>query len=185
HDGAIDEGALPPRGQHAERDGDADADDHREQRQRDRRLRTLADQRRHRQARIDRGTEIAAYDAAEPDRDLRGERLVEPELGADLRDVLGRRVVARDDDRRVAGCNVQQREDRDGHHAHDGNGGHQSARDLRQHDQVIETFQNTGAGNWSTPLTDLRYAVGSTHWPNGTYSTSSYAIFWISSASCF
>src|SRR5262249_1990571 len=139
----------------------------------------------HRQSRVDRRAEIAAHDTAEPDRDLRMERLVEPELGPDLRDVVRRRVVAGDDDGGIARRDVQEREGRDGHDVHDGNGGPQSAGKLREHDQAIATFQKTGAGNWSTPLTDLRYAVGRTHWPNGTYSTSSYAIFWISSASCF
>src|SRR5207244_12749043 len=133
----------------------------------DRRLRPLADQRGHRQAGIDGRPQVAAHDTAEPDADLGDERLVEAELGADLRDVLGRRVVAGDDDGGIAWRDVQQREDGDGHHPHHGDGGHQPANDLRNHGQAIDTFQNSGAGTGSTPLTDLRYAGGSTPWRAG------------------
>ena len=41
------------------------------------------------------------------------QRLVEPQLGADLGDVLGGGEIAGDDRRRIAGGEVQQREDED------------------------------------------------------------------------
>ena len=67
--------------------------------------------------------------------DLGVERLVEAELGADARDVVAGRVVAGDDDGRIARRDVQEREDRDGHHAHDGDGGQQAPQDLGEHSQ--------------------------------------------------
>src|SRR5438046_10130841 len=69
------------------------------------------------------------------------------------------------------------------HDPHDGDGGHQSPPDLADH--AMETLQKTGAGNCRKPCMLLRNAVGETHWPNGTYITSSRATFWISSAICF
>ena len=53
---------------------------------------------------------------ADPGEELDQQRLVEPQLGADLRYVFGRRQVTGDDRRRVARSEVQKREDKHGDH---------------------------------------------------------------------
>ena len=69
----------------------------------------------------DRVAEVAAQQLADPGEELDQQRLVEPQLGADLRDILGGGEIAGDDRGRIAGRQMQQREDehRDDHdHRH-------------------------------------------------------------------
>ena len=70
---------------------------------------------------------------ADPDEELREDRLVEPEPLADVGDLLGVGVVAGDDGRRIAGRQAQheEHEHRDDHHHRDGRG--QPAQDVAEH----------------------------------------------------
>ena len=61
----------------------------------------------------DRVAEVAAQQLADPRGELNEERLVEPQLGADLRDILGGGEIAGDDRRRIARGQMQEREDED------------------------------------------------------------------------
>ena len=104
------------------------------------------------------------------------QRPVEAEARADLLDVPGAGVVARDDRGGVARREAQQAEDDQRHHPHDGDGGRQPPDEEREAaplDYSTETFQYKLAGKVSTPFTFLRYAVGCVNWPHGTYGTSS------------
>ena len=74
---------------------------------------------------IARLPEIAAHETPVPADELGVQRLLEPERAADLRDVIRRRVGARDDRRRIAGRQMDQHEV-DHHHAqHQRHGLHQ------------------------------------------------------------
>ncbi len=114
HHAAVDPRADAPRRDHAQRHRQHDGDDERHHGQRERRLQPLADQLRNRVRGEDRVAEIAAQQLPDPGEELDQQRLVEPQLGADLRDVLGRREIAGDDRGRIAGREMQQREDEHG-----------------------------------------------------------------------
>ena len=72
--------------------------------------------------------EIAAQQLADPGEELDQQRLVESQLGADLRDIFGRGEIAGDDRGRIAGREMQQREDEHGDD-HDHRHGRQQAAD--------------------------------------------------------
>jgi hypothetical protein len=73
----------------------------------------LRDQRRDVDAEIERLPEVAGEYLAEPDRELRRDRLVEPEARSDLRDLLRVRGIAGEDRRRIPGREPQQQENED------------------------------------------------------------------------
>ena len=72
-------------------------------------------------------------DIAEPDDELREERLVEPEPVADQRDLLGVGVVAGDDRRRIARRQAQHQEHEDRDDQHHRHGREQAAQDVAEH----------------------------------------------------
>ena len=97
HDPAemVDPGALLHRRQHAQRNGDDDGQDQGEQRELGRGRQAGGDLGHHRLAGGERVAEIAVQQIADIGDELLGQRLVEAELGADLRDRLRARGQAR------------------------------------------------------------------------------------------
>src|SRR5439155_13151513 len=67
-----------------------------------------------------RHPEVAADDLADIDAVLLPERAVEPEVGADLRHLLGRRALAEHGERRVPRNQMNETEDEDGDAEEDG-----------------------------------------------------------------
>ena len=133
HHEAVDQRAVAVGGQHAERHGEADGDDQGADRQRQRRLDALGDQLGHGLLEEEALAEIALQDVADPDGELRPDRLVEPELGADVGDLVGGGVVAGDHRRRIARRQPQHEEDEDRHHRKNGDDGDQAAGDEVEH----------------------------------------------------
>src|SRR5262245_44282790 len=99
----IDPGIGAPGRDHADRHGEQDHDDGRGDGQGYRRLHALGEEVHHRLVGKDRNAEIAAGETAEPDGKLLIERAIETELAANLRDLLWRGMVARDQGGGVAG----------------------------------------------------------------------------------
>src|SRR6185295_12246653 len=127
----------------------------------------------------ERFAEIAGHHMAEPDEELRDDRLIEPELLPDVDDVLRGRRVAGDDRRRIAGGQPQHHEDEDRDDGHHRNRREQASSDEGEHglracaapgsgararnaayapDLVM--FQNTGTGATMIPSMFLRTADG-------------------------
>ena len=113
-------------------DAQRDADDQREQRggerQLERRRQPLLEQRGHRPALPQRQAEFALHGVADETAELHVRRLVEPELRAQPRAVLGRRVLPDHEADRVAG-EVEQPERDERDHRHDGDGLQDAAED--------------------------------------------------------
>ena len=129
---AIDPGAGLPRRDDAHRNGNAQCDEHRTDRQRQRRLDPLDDHLADGLVGEDRNAEIAADHVPEPCAELRKQRLVEAQLFANAFNVLARGLIARDDRGRIAGAEMQKREDENRHDQHDRNGGEDAANDNRR-----------------------------------------------------
>ena len=91
----------------------------RRDRQSDGRLDALGDQLGDRQVGEDRDAEIAVQQTPYPRHELDVKRLIKPELLPDPGDVVQCRGIAGDDDRRVAGAQMQQREDEQSDDRHD------------------------------------------------------------------
>jgi hypothetical protein len=132
-DETIDQRAVFPGSEHAERHGDADGDDQGADRQSERRLDPLGDQLGHGFLEEEALAEIAPQHVADPDGELRPDRLVQPELGADGVDLVGGRVVAGDHRRRIARRQPQHEEDKDRHHRENGDDGDETAGDEIEH----------------------------------------------------
>ena len=120
-------------GDNAHDEGERDGDDQRRAGEGDGRLGTLADQRHHRVAPVHGVAEVAAQQRPGPNEELAPQRLVEAELGADLGDDLGRRVLAGHDGCGIAGGEAQQQEDENGDDRHDGNHREQASDDVGAH----------------------------------------------------
>jgi hypothetical protein len=154
----------------AEGDGEDHGDHERRCRQRERRLESLADQLRHRQVREDGDPQITTQHAPEPAAEAPQERLVEPELVMDARNILGRRDVTGDHRGGIARGDVEQREDEDRDHPHDRDGREKTANDIGEHSlgrarraHFFSTFHIRTIGATMTPLRLLRKAVGMTN----------------------
>ena len=133
HHEAVDPGAVLPRRDHAERHRDHDRENDGRHRDRDRRLDALADHLQHRQVGNQRGAEIAMQQLADPGEELRVERLVQAERGADALELLGRRIVAGQDRGGIARGQPQQQKHEQRHHGHHGNGGKDAADQITEH----------------------------------------------------
>ena len=77
--------------------------------------------------------EIALQQLADPGEELGVERLVQPERGADALELFGRRIVAGQDRGGIARRQPQQQKHEQRHHAHDGNGGQNAAKQISEH----------------------------------------------------
>ncbi len=130
HDGAVHPASRLPRRHHAERYCDNNGQDERNRHQRERRLDALRDQRGDRQAGENRGTEVAVQDVPEPSAELYQKRPVEAEALANTLDVGGACLVARNDRRRIARCDVEQTEDEQRDDRHDRNGRENAPEDI-------------------------------------------------------
>ena len=98
----------------------------------ERRRQPLLEQRRHRAALPQRQAELALHRVADEAPELHVERLVEAELGAQLRALLGRRVLPEHERDRVAG-EVEQPERDERDHRHHEHGLQQAAEDEGEH----------------------------------------------------
>ena len=102
---------APHRRDHAERKTEHERDRQREDAERNRHLRLLGELLGDARAGEQRRAEVSAQDAADPLDVLRDERLVEPQLLADRRHLLGRAAGAGDQLRDVTGKDPQRQED--------------------------------------------------------------------------
>jgi hypothetical protein len=96
-------------------------------------LEAIADQLGHRLLEEKRFAEVAASDPPDPDQELLDDRPLEAKLQPDLRHLLGRRAVARDDGGGIASGQTKEQERQDGHHRDHGNGGEHAADDVAEH----------------------------------------------------
>ena len=111
----INPGIGAPGRDHADRHGEQDHDDGRGEGEGYRRLHALGQEARDRLVGKDRNAEIAAEQATQPHRKLLIERPIETELRANVGNLLRRGLVARDQRGRVAGAEMEDGEDDDGH----------------------------------------------------------------------
>ena len=164
--------------------------------ERERRLEPARDQLGDRLLEEERLAEVAAQHVAEPDDELRDDRLVEAEALADRGDLLGVGVVAGDDrrrDRPASGAASGRRAPR--RPASTGMVASEAAQDVAEHQRpaacrrrlpvpalearpgaglqrqaepFFSMFQNTGPARRRCPSTFLRTAAGWYHWPRCT-----------------
>src|SRR3546814_11583936 len=113
HDRAVDQGSGAPGRQDAERKGQEDRDNRRGHGEGDGRLDPLHEQFGDGFVREDRDTEIALRDVGQPDVELLVYRTVEPELPAELLDLLLGTLVARAGGGRITGRPMQAADDGD------------------------------------------------------------------------
>jgi hypothetical protein len=112
---AVVDGAVAvERREHAERQRHQQRHQHADERQLQRRREALAEDRQHRLAAAQRMSEVAAHQPAEEGAVLHEQRPVEPEVVAQRRDVGALRPLAEHDLHRVAGDDVDEREDERG-----------------------------------------------------------------------
>src|SRR5262245_64573602 len=107
----IDPGVGAPGREHADWHGEQDHDDGRGDGEGYGRLHALGQEVRDRLVGKDRYAEIAAQQAAQPDRKLLIERPIETELAANVRNLLRCGLVAGDQRRRVARTEMEDGED--------------------------------------------------------------------------
>ena len=157
--------AQTPSGQGAQRHGDQNRENHGAHRQRERGLDALGNQLGHRFIQVIRKTQIALQHAADPNSVLHRNGPVQPELGADLRDVFVRGAVAGNDCGRVTGGQSQNEKDHQRHDQQHRQHRRQAAQQERKHleslTQFFLMFHITGIpGVCKMPDTLLRIAVG-------------------------
>ena len=133
HHPAVDPAVLLPGRQHAKRYGDRDRDDHGNHHQRDGGFNALLNLLRNRTPGIDGGAQVAAKNLQQPVAEAKQKRLIEVQGLADLLDILNRALLAGDDGRRVSRREVEQAEDEDGNHQHDGDGCQDTANNVGNH----------------------------------------------------
>ena len=133
HDDAVEQRALAVGGHHAHRHGDADGEDQGAGGERQGGLDALGDQLGHGLLEEEALAEIALQDVADPDGELRPDRLVEAELLADVVDLVGGGIVAGDHRRRIARREPQHEEDEHRHHREHGDDGDETTGDEVEH----------------------------------------------------
>ena len=129
-------------GQHAERDAEAGAEEERGERQLERRRQPLEDVPGDRAPGLDAGAEVSLDDLPQVDPELDDQRLVEPVLGADLDDLLGRGILAGQGGRGIVGHDADQDERQHEEPEQDGQDEQDPPQEESQHDRAA----GAGAG---------------------------------------
>ncbi|MCY1374130.1 hypothetical protein D9M69_614470 [compost metagenome] len=130
HDQAVDPGAGPIGGQHAQRHRHQDRHQHRERGNRQRGLDALRQQLRHRHLGEDGRAEVALQQLAGPQPELPPQWIVQAQRLAQLGDVVRGSEIPGDQRRRVSGRQVDQQEDDHRHHRHDRHDGEHPPNDV-------------------------------------------------------
>src|SRR4051794_25905503 len=102
---------MPDRGDHADRHADQRNPDHRYAGKQDTRLRAVANDVQNRGVKENRSAKIAACDIRQPLKILNDDRLVETEFSPKGIDLVGRRYVAEQDIKRIAGNEMNEEKD--------------------------------------------------------------------------
>ena len=134
HQAAVEQAAGALGGEHAERHRDQHREHDGDDGKRERRLDALGDQLGYRLLEEEALAEIALQAAPGPDEELLENRPVEPELAADLGDLLGGGGIPGDDGGRIAGGEAEHQEHDDRDRRQHRHGGEQSMGDEGEHE---------------------------------------------------
>jgi len=140
HHQPVDPRALLPRRQHAHRDRHDQRQHHGQHHERKRRLQALRDHVRDRQVGEDRGAQVAVQYVPQPVAEAHQERPVEPERRTDAVDIRGRRLVPRNDRRRVTGREIEQAEHEEGNGQHHRDGGEDASDSVGEHVSLVPSI---------------------------------------------